>query len=57
MSDLLIQGFIEHHITSLPGGLIPESWGLVRPGQFYQLDLKMCQIKTLDFSFRWGDER
>ncbi|GFO03192.1 protein phosphatase 1 regulatory subunit 7 [Plakobranchus ocellatus] len=57
MSDLLSEGFIEHHITSLPLGLVPESWGLERIGQFYQLDLKMCQIKTLDYSFHWGDER
>ncbi|KAK3781060.1 hypothetical protein RRG08_046363 [Elysia crispata] len=57
MSDLLSEAFIEHHITSLPVGLIPESWGLGKPGQFFQLDLKMCQIKTLDFSFRWGNER
>ncbi|CAL1539607.1 unnamed protein product [Lymnaea stagnalis] len=57
MNNLLTSSFVEHHITQFPGTLIPEEWGLVTYSVYYQLDLKMCQLKSLDYSFNWGDEK
>ncbi|XP_005105872.2 uncharacterized protein LOC101861384 [Aplysia californica] len=56
MSEFLSAEFVERHIVSLPNQLIPEPWNLERHGVFYTLDLKMCQLKTFDFDFRWGDD-
>ena len=57
MSDLLGAEFVERRMTSLPAQVVPHEWNLERHGQFYSLDFKMCQLKTLDFAFRWGDDR
>ena len=57
MSAFLGKDFVERHIVSLPAQVIPDAWNLDRHGQVYSLDLKMCQLKSLDFDFRWGDDR
>lgn len=57
MTTYLSADYIEHHITPLPYASIPEGWHIDSGGQFYQLDLKMCQISALHFDFQWGKER
>ena len=35
---------------------VPAEWE-VSPGYYYQLDMKMCQIRELKYDFRWGDDQ
>jgi hypothetical protein len=49
--------FVEHRISSIPAAAIQDNWGVERSGQFYQLDLKMCQISSLHFDFQWGSSK
>ena len=36
---------------------IPEEWIVEGGSHFYQLNLKMCQLKQLKYNFRWGTSR
>lgn len=47
--------FVERRIGALVS--IPETWGVDGGGVYNELDLKMCQIKTLLFDFEWGKEK
>lgn len=51
---MLKQDFVERrtHVCQV----IPPQWKLDPQGQFYELDLKMCQLKDLHYSFQWGKE-
>ena len=51
---MLKQDFIERrtHVSHV----IPPQWKLDPQGQYYELDLKMCQLKELQYSFSWGKE-
>ncbi|KAK2147450.1 hypothetical protein LSH36_552g01082 [Paralvinella palmiformis] len=51
MMSVLKPEFVERHISSL--AQVPLEW-TVGAGSFYQLNLKMCQISSLDFGFQWG---
>ncbi|CAH1774998.1 unnamed protein product [Owenia fusiformis] len=53
-STVLTAEFIERHLSSLVDP--PSIWEIER-GHFYKLDLKMCQMKSLQYGFSWGDER
>ncbi|PVD23485.1 hypothetical protein C0Q70_16757 [Pomacea canaliculata] len=57
MTTYLSAEFVERHITKLSSTLIPEIWDVEHGGQFYQLDLKMCQISALHFDFQWGKQQ
>lgn len=52
---MLKQDFIERrtHVCQV----IPPQWKLDPQGQYYELDLKMCQLKELQYDFYWGKER
>ncbi|XP_060584547.1 internalin I-like [Ruditapes philippinarum] len=51
---MLKQDFIERrtHVSHV----IPPQWKLDPQGQYYELDLKMCQLKELNYDFNWGKE-
>ncbi|KAK6186151.1 hypothetical protein SNE40_008246 [Patella caerulea] len=57
MTTYLTQDFVERKISVLK--TLQDGWGVDRykTGNFYRLDLKMCQIKDLSYSFEWGQER
>lgn len=51
---MLKQDFIERrtHVCHV----IPPQWKLDPQGQYYELDLKMCQLKDVAYDFHWGKE-
>jgi len=51
----LKQDFVERRCH--PCQVILPAWKLDPSGQFYELDLKMCQLKSLEYEFKWGKER
>lgn len=55
MEKHLTQDFVERKIHPLT--ILPVDWGLETRGTYYELDLKMCQLRHLEYSFQWGDER
>lgn len=55
MEKHLTQDFVERKIYPLT--ILPVDWGLETRGTYYELDLKMCQLRDLEYSFQWGDER
>ncbi|KAK0069452.1 leucine-rich repeat and guanylate kinase domain-containing protein [Biomphalaria pfeifferi] len=56
LSLRLSEAFIEKHSAIFPESLIPDSWNLNKFDVYYQLDLKMCQLKSLDYAFAWENE-
>lgn len=54
MEKHLTQDFVERKIHPLT--ILPVDWGLETRGTYYELDLKMCQLRDLEYSFQWGDE-
>ncbi|XP_041359802.1 protein phosphatase 1 regulatory subunit 7-like [Gigantopelta aegis] len=54
METLLTPEFVERRISTLP--TLIEGWGVKHSTHYYQLDLKMCRVKTLAYSFEWGKE-
>ncbi|XP_048761100.1 toll-like receptor Tollo [Ostrea edulis] len=55
MAKQLTQDFVERRIHPLT--IQPVEWGVETKGSNYELDLKMCQLRELVYSFHWGDER
>ena len=55
MGTVLKQDFIERRCHTCRS--IPSYWKLDPRGQFFELDLKMCQLKSLEYAFKWGSER
>lgn len=56
MATYLKENLVEKRIRSLKK--CPDSWQVdYRIHQYYELDLKMCQIKRLSYNFKWGDEK
>ena len=55
MAESLPGNFIERRCY--PCQVQPQDWRLDPQGNFYELDLKMCQLKTLEYDFEWGQER
>lgn len=51
--DYLSREFVEDHASWVVR--VPEEWGVTDDGNFYQLNLKMCNIRKLVFSFKWGE--
>ncbi|WAR23775.1 INLI-like protein [Mya arenaria] len=52
--NMLTQEFVERRCHTCP--VILPAWKLDPTGQYYELDLKMCQLKNLDYEFKWGKE-
>lgn len=50
----LSQEFIDQHTHPLT--FTRPQWGLDIRGALYELDLKMCQMKTLSYDFKWATE-
>lgn len=46
--------FVENRIHTLTH--VPVDWGVDLREKYYELDLKMSQMKMLAYSFQWGDE-
>lgn len=55
MEKELTQHFVERKIHPLT--ILPLDWGVESKGSYYELDLKMCQLRKMIYSFQWGDER
>ncbi|XP_046578845.1 LOW QUALITY PROTEIN: protein phosphatase 1 regulatory subunit 7-like [Haliotis rubra] len=55
MGTYLTPEFVERRISRLT--TVPDGWNASTNRTLYQLDLKMCQVKSLVFSFEWGKER
>ncbi|ESO94435.1 hypothetical protein LOTGIDRAFT_232290 [Lottia gigantea] len=53
----LTEDFVEKRLRALKS--LQDGWAVDQygTGKFYELDLKMCQIKDLSYSFEWGKER
>ena len=51
--EYLSREFVEDHVLAVLR--VPEEWQVTEEGYFYQLNLKMCNIKKLVFSFSWGE--
>lgn len=47
--------FVENRIHTLTH--VPVEWSVDLRDKYYELDLKMSQMKMLVFNFKWGDER
>ncbi|KAK3090435.1 hypothetical protein FSP39_011833 [Pinctada imbricata] len=54
MTKNLSQDFVERRLHPLTH--LPEAWTVDLGGKYYELDLKMCQLRSLDYEFRWGDD-
>ncbi|KAK3595288.1 hypothetical protein CHS0354_010898 [Potamilus streckersoni] len=54
MSAQLREDFVERRCHPIPS--IPQSWQLENRGQYMELDLKMCQLKSIQYAFKWGKE-
>nr|XP_022317515.1 uncharacterized protein LOC111120823 [Crassostrea virginica]XP_022317516.1 uncharacterized protein LOC111120823 [Crassostrea virginica]XP_022317517.1 uncharacterized protein LOC111120823 [Crassostrea virginica]XP_022317518.1 uncharacterized protein LOC111120823 [Crassostrea virginica] len=54
MEKELTQHFVERKIHPLT--ILPLDWGVESKGSYYELDLKMCQLRRMIYSFQWGDE-
>ncbi|XP_071119020.1 protein phosphatase 1 regulatory subunit 7-like isoform X2 [Haliotis cracherodii] len=55
MGTYLTPEFVERRISRLT--TLPDGWKASTSRTLYQLDLKMCQVKSLVYSFEWGKER
>lgn len=56
MASVLKSDFIERKCHA--SRTLPSAWRLQdSQGQYYELDLKMCQLKSLEYDFKWGTER
>ena len=51
--SVLKADFVERRITSLSH--VPADW-YVGAGHHYQLNLRMCQIQSLQYGFTWGQQ-
>lgn len=56
MATIVKENFVEKRIRSMKK--CPDSWEVdYRIHKYFELDLKMCQIKRLNYDFQWGDEK
>lgn len=54
MEGQLTSKFIERRCQACQN--LPSDWRLDTRGQYFELDLKMCQLKSLVYGFEWGQE-
>ncbi|XP_064626048.1 protein phosphatase 1 regulatory subunit pprA-like isoform X2 [Lineus longissimus] len=54
MTTLLNRDFINKKLTWI--AYVPDKWDVPR-GNYFQLDLKMCQLTALKYNFNWHDDR
>lgn len=54
MEEKLTGSFVERRLHACQ--ILPPDWRLDSRGQYFELDLKMCQLKSLVYGFAWGQE-